>query len=38
LPEVLLGLSGMAIAMALLTFLLKVLNFLPSSLADSEQR
>jgi Ni/Fe-hydrogenase subunit HybB-like protein len=36
LPEVLLGLSGMAIAMALLTFLIKVLNFLPTSLADSE--
>ena len=37
LPEVMLGLSGMAIAMALLTFMIKVLNFLPSSLADSEQ-
>ena len=36
LPEVLLGLSGMAVAMALLTFMIKVLKFLPSSLADSE--
>ena len=36
LPEVLLGLSGMAVAMALLTFMIKVLRFLPSSLADSE--
>jgi Ni/Fe-hydrogenase subunit HybB-like protein len=36
LPEVLLGLSGVAVAMALLTFMIKVLRFLPSSLADSE--
>ncbi len=35
LPEVLLGLGGIAVALLLVTFALKVLRFLPPSLADS---
>jgi len=35
LPEVVLGVSGMAISVLLVAFALKVLNFLPESLADS---
>ena len=36
LPEILLGISGIGIAMALLIFAIKVLPFLPVSLADKE--
>ncbi|MCG6975911.1 MAG: polysulfide reductase NrfD [Acidiferrobacterales bacterium] len=36
LPEVLLGLGGVAIALAATTFALKVLPFLPASLADAD--
>jgi Ni/Fe-hydrogenase subunit HybB-like protein len=36
LPEVLLGVGGIALAMAATTFALKVLPFLPESLADEE--
>jgi molybdopterin-containing oxidoreductase family membrane subunit len=35
LPEVVLGVSGMAISLLLVTFMIKVLGFLPTSLADS---
>lgn len=35
LPEVMLGVSGMAISVLLVAFAIKVLNFLPASLADS---
>jgi molybdopterin-containing oxidoreductase family membrane subunit len=35
LPEVMLGIGGMALAMFLVTFAIKVLRFLPTSLADS---
>lgn len=35
LPEVLLGLGGIAISLFLVAFAIKVLNFLPTSLADS---
>ncbi|MDT8282286.1 MAG: NrfD/PsrC family molybdoenzyme membrane anchor subunit, partial [Gammaproteobacteria bacterium] len=35
LPEILLGVSGMALSLLIVTFALKVLNFLPVSLADS---
>ncbi len=36
LPEVLLGVGGVAIALTIVTFGIKVLRFLPASLADSE--
>lgn len=36
LPEVMLGVGGIAIALLLVTFAIKVLRFLPTSLADSE--
>ncbi len=36
LPEVMLGIGGVALAMFLVTFAIKVLRFLPTSLADSE--
>ena len=36
LPETLLGLGGLAIALLIVTFGIKVLRFLPTSLADSE--
>jgi Ni/Fe-hydrogenase subunit HybB-like protein len=36
LPEVLLGLAGVGIALAATTFALKVLPFLPASLADAD--
>ncbi|MDH5710691.1 MAG: polysulfide reductase NrfD [Gammaproteobacteria bacterium] len=35
LPEIILGLSGMAVSLLLVTFMIKVLSFLPTSLADS---
>ena len=35
LPEVLLGVSGVAVSLLLVTFAIKVLSFLPASLADS---
>jgi molybdopterin-containing oxidoreductase family membrane subunit len=35
LPEVMLGIGGIALAMFLVTFAIKVLRFLPTSLADS---
>ena len=35
LPEILLGISGMAVSLLLVTFAIKVLSFLPTSLADS---
>lgn len=35
LPEVLLGMGGMAVSLVLVTFMIKVLSFLPTSLADS---
>jgi Ni/Fe-hydrogenase subunit HybB-like protein len=35
LPEVLLGAGGMAVSLVLVTFMIKVLSFLPTSLADS---
>jgi len=35
LPEVLLGVGGMAISLVLVAFMIKVLSFLPTSLADS---
>jgi len=35
LPEVMLGLGGIAVALFLVTFAIKVLRFLPTSLADS---
>lgn len=35
LPEVLLGISGVAVSLLLVTFAIKVLSFLPASLADS---
>ncbi len=35
LPEIMLGFSGMAITLLIVTFALKVLRFLPNSLADS---
>ena len=35
LPEVILGVSGMAVSLLLVTFMIKVLSFLPTSLADS---
>jgi len=35
LPEVLLGLGGMAISLVLVAFMIKSLSFLPTSLADS---
>jgi molybdopterin-containing oxidoreductase family membrane subunit len=36
LPEVLLGLSGIGIALGVVTFAIKVLRFLPASLADAD--
>ncbi|OFZ69394.1 MAG: molybdopterin oxidoreductase [Betaproteobacteria bacterium RBG_16_58_11] len=36
LPEVLLGLGGVAIALAMVTFGIKILRFMPDSLADAE--
>ena len=36
LPEFLLGLGGVGIALAMVTFAVKILRFLPSSLADAE--
>ena len=36
LPEILLGIGGVAIALVIVTFGIKVLRFLPASLADSE--
>jgi len=36
LPEVILGISGIGIALAMVTFAVKVLPFLPESLADAE--
>jgi molybdopterin-containing oxidoreductase family membrane subunit len=36
LPEILLGVSGIGIALALTTFALKILPFLPQSLADAD--
>ena len=35
LPEVILGVSGVAVSLLLVTFAIKVLSFLPTSLADS---
>jgi len=35
LPEVLLGISGMAVSLVLVAFMIKALSFLPTSLADS---
>ena len=35
LPEILLGVAGIAVSLFLVTFAIKVLNFLPTSLADS---
>ncbi|MCK5263594.1 MAG: polysulfide reductase NrfD, partial [Gammaproteobacteria bacterium] len=35
LPEIILGVSGMAVSLLLVTFAIKVLSFLPTSLADS---
>ena len=35
LPEVLLGMGGMAVSLVLVAFMIKVLSFLPTSLADS---
>lgn len=35
LPEVLLGLAGMAVSLVLVAFMVKALSFLPTSLADS---
>ena len=35
LPEIMLGLSGIAITLFIVTFALKVLRFLPNSLTDS---
>jgi molybdopterin-containing oxidoreductase family membrane subunit len=35
LPELLLGISGIGIALGMVTFAIKILRFLPASLADS---